>query len=269
MKIHKHFHWAYHRFGWKHPYNLGTGLFIWLFLLLARPFGVYVNDLQHFVALALFLLPVGVSFILISYLTDISFQRLLKIDLSSNLVMDGISWILKLILFVHIVFLMRLIRCDWECFDGLEYLEQWLAFLFMILLTYLPLALYGRSKFFHSLVGKEQIDEGNLILKGEGKEKITVNLDELLLLKADDNYVDVFISTSQFPSKKTIRTTLKAVQNQLAAYPQFQRVHRSFVVNLKYAVKRNLSTLVVSDGEWSMDVPLSPSFKDSVQSLLP
>jgi len=266
--MHKYFHWAYHKFGWKHAYNLGAGLFIWLFLLLARPFGVYVNDLQHFVALALFLLPVGVSFTLISYLTDIGFQRMLKIDLPSNLRMDGISWILKLILFVHIVFLMRLIRCEWECFDVLEYLEQWFAFSLMFLLTYLPLALYGRSKFFHSLVGREQINEGNFTLRGEGKEKIIVNLNELLLLKADDNYVDVFISASESPIKKTMRITLKAVHDQLSSYPQFQRVHRSYVVNLKFTVKRNFSTLEVKDGEWSMDVPLSPSFKDSIQSLL-
>ncbi|MEP5611696.1 MAG: LytTR family DNA-binding domain-containing protein [Cyclobacteriaceae bacterium] len=268
MRIHKYFHWAYHTFGWKHAYNLGTGLFIWLFLLLTRPFGVYVNDLSHFVALALLLLPVGVSFILISYLTDFGFRRLLKVDLSSSPRMDGISWILKLVLFVHVVFLMRLTRCAWECFDGLEYLEQWFAFSFMILLTYLPLALYGRSNFFRSLVGKEQVGQGNLILRGEGKEKIVVNPNDLILLKADDNYVDVFVSNSEAPTKKTIRITLKAVENQLTAHPQFQRVHRSFVVNLKYTAKRNFNTLEVKDGKWSMDVPLSPSFRDSVQSLL-
>ncbi len=268
MKIHTYFHWAYHKFGWKHRYNLGTGLFIWLFLLLTRPFGVYATDLYHFLALAMFLLPVGISFILISYLMDYVFPKWLKIDLTSNPKVDGFSWLLKLILFVHAIYLMRLIRCDWECFELFEYIEQWFAFILMILLTYLPLALYGRSKFFHSLVGTTEDEKGNLLIQGDGKDQLTLNSDELMLVKADDNYVDFYISSPNEPVKKTIRATLTSIVDQLSQHPQFQRVHRSFIVNLRYTEKRNFKTLAVKKGEWSMDIPLSPSFKDAVQSLV-
>ncbi len=268
MKIHTYFHWAYHKFGWKHKYNLGTGLFIWLFLLLTRPFGVYATDLSHFFALAMFLLPVGISFILISYLTDYLFTNWVKIELTSDLKMDGFSWLLKLILFVHVIYLMRLIRCDWECFEMLEYLEQWFAFVLMILLTYIPLALYGRSKYFHLLVGRSEDENGNLSIKGDGKDRLTLNTNELILVKADDNYVDFYISDSDEPIRKTIRATLTSIVDQLSQHPQFQRVHRSFIVNLRYTEKRNFKKLAVKKGEWSMEIPLSPSFKDAVRSLV-
>ncbi len=268
MPIHKYFQWGYHRSGWKHTYNLGTGLFVWLFLLLTRPFGVYATDLNHFFALALFLLPVGISFVLISYLVDYFFKSVVKIDLSSNLRMDGVSWMLKLVLFVNVIYVLRLTRCDWQCFDVLDYLEQWFAFGLMMLLTYIPTSLYGKSQFFRTLVGKNTDEEEGMKLQGEGKEQLTVDLNEIMLFKAEDNYVDLYISASEPLTKKTMRATLTSISNQLAAYPQFQRVHRSFVVNLQYTKKRNFNTLTVENGEWSMDVPLSPSFRNSLRPLL-
>ena len=267
MKIHTYFHWVYHTYGWKHKYNLGTGLFIWLFLLLTRPFGVYATDFNHFLALAMLLLPVGISFIIVSYGIDHLF-KLLKVDLAANPKMDAFSWTFKLILFVHIIYLMRIIRCDWECFETLEYMEQWFASLLMILLTYIPIALFGRSKFFHSLVGQSAGVEGDLKIRGDGKDQLILHMDELMLVKADDNYVDFFILNSDVPIRKTMRATLASVMDQLSKYPQFRRVHRSFVVNLRYTEKRNFKTLSVKNGEWSMDVPLSPSYKDAVQSFV-
>lgn len=242
---------------------------MWLLLLLARPFGVYVNDLNHFFALALFLVPVGVSFILTSYFIDLLFQKLLKIDLSSNPFVDGISWFLKLFFFVHIVYLLRLLRCDWACFEMLEYLEQWFAFALMMLLTYVPFALYGRAKFFHSLAKVDQVGDDELELKGDGKEQLIVNLEALLLLKSDDNYVDLFVAKKEGVTKKSLRVTLTSLSDQLTTYPQFQRVHRSFVVNLKYTQKRSFNGLVVKKGDWSIQVPLSPSYKDAVNSIVP
>ncbi len=267
MKIHTYFHWAYHKFGWNHKYNLGTGLFIWLFLLLTRPFGVYVTDFKHFLALAVLLLPVGVSFVVVSYFTDYLFRKWLSLDLTAKPNIDAWAWIAKLFLFVHVVYVMILIRCNWECFEVIEYVEQWFASALMILMTYIPLALYGRSKFFHSLVGEKGKDE-SLSIHGEGKDRLIVNVDEIILAKADDNYVDFFFLDSEVPSKKTIRSTLTSITDQLSSHPQFQRVHRSFLVNLKFAEKQNSKLLIVKNGNWSMEVPLSPSYKDSIQELV-
>ncbi|MEQ8425475.1 MAG: hypothetical protein RIA63_12245, partial [Cyclobacteriaceae bacterium] len=76
LNNHFYFYWLYNRENYRHLYNVGSGVFIWLFLLFTLPFGVYDNNLGGPVNLAIFLLPFGVLWTIICYTVDLISSRL-------------------------------------------------------------------------------------------------------------------------------------------------------------------------------------------------
>jgi len=237
-------------------FNLVTGVFIWLFLLLTRPFGLYVIDFYHFLGLAGLLIPVSLSFIIISYTIDFLMQRWCHVKINENFRKDQMSWIIKWMLFAHVIYLMRLVRCDWECFDWWDYLEQWFACLIMILFTYIPFMMYGRAKYTESSI------KSKFRIRGEGKESILLNLNEIAYIKADDNYVDIYLlnGTNEL-YHQTIRSSLTAIEQKFKEFPSLKRVHRSYLINVKLIVGKKVSSVKLQSGEWQQDIPVSAKYK--------
>jgi hypothetical protein len=73
----------------------------------------------------------------------------------------------------------------------------------------------------------------NVVITSEtGKEKIEINLNDLLFIKAIDNYVEIYLTDKN--NKKTIvlRSTLKRIEEALNTYPVVFRCHRSYLINI-------------------------------------
>lgn len=64
---------------------------------------------------------------------------------------------------------------------------------------------------------------------------LQIAAEALVLLKADDNYVEVHYFTGKCLQKTLLRNSLKNIEQQLAGFPQFFRCHRSYIVNLDQA----------------------------------
>lgn len=58
--------------------------------------------------------------------------------------------------------------------------------------------------------------------------------DALLLVRAADNYVEVFFVENDQLRKVVLRSSLKAVESALATHPQFMRCHKGHIVNLQH-----------------------------------
>jgi two-component system LytT family response regulator len=75
-----------------------------------------------------------------------------------------------------------------------------------------------------------------------------IHVDRIISLEADDNYTHVFLKDKK---KVTASRTLKEVEEQLRDFPNFVRVHHSFMVNMnevtKY-IRGEGGYLVLSDG---------------------
>lgn len=71
-----------------------------------------------------------------------------------------------------------------------------------------------------------------VLVSDTGKERLSLQPDQLLYVESVGNYVDVHWLNVNQPQKTTLRSTLKDVTEALGAYPQFFRCHRAFVVNL-------------------------------------
>ena len=65
-----------------------------------------------------------------------------------------------------------------------------------------------------------------------GKERLSLQPDQLLFVESVGNYVEVHWLNSTHTQKTVLRSTLKDVADKLSRYPQFFRCHRAFLVNL-------------------------------------
>ena len=74
----------------------------------------------------------------------------------------------------------------------------------------------------------------SIVLTSEnGKERLSLQPDQLLYVESVGNYVDVHWLNADQLQKTVLRNTLKDVADALATYPQFFRCHRAFLVNLQ------------------------------------
>ena len=74
---------------------------------------------------------------------------------------------------------------------------------------------------------------GAITLRGTlAGEQLQLAPEALLALVAADNYVEVHHLRQGAPARTLLRQSLAALEAQLAPWPQFMRVHRSYVANL-------------------------------------
>lgn len=86
---------------------------------------------------------------------------------------------------------------------------------------------------------KNDLDD-SIFIKSNGKiEKI--KLTDILFIKAEENYSSVFTSNHKFLTL----SNLKAMEENLAKYPQFLRVHKSYIVCLSKVDKVAFDTLEI------------------------
>lgn len=110
-----------------------------------------------------------------------------------------------------------------------------------------------------------------IALEGEnGKTELQLRPEELLFLKSDGNYVEVFfLDDSGFTQKKLLRNRLKALHKQLPA-DRFFQCHKSYVVNLRQILNvegnaRNLELLLQHS---DTPIPVSRSKSMELQALI-
>jgi len=80
--------------------------------------------------------------------------------------------------------------------------------------------------------------ETDIILFG----KFSVRVMDIMLIKSDENYIFIYCLAGDNTIKKNcLRYRISYAEKQLSAYPQFIRVHRSFVVNMMFVDRDKLT----------------------------
>lgn len=110
---------------------------------------------------------------------------------------------------------------------------------------------------------KEQViktgDPCILIRDEHDKPVLTLHPGKLLLMKAEDNYVQVFYISGNTISKELIRTSLKKLESYLSPN-SFVRAHRSYLVNISKVVlfkKNTKGHYLELEGLSDISVPVS------------
>jgi len=88
---------------------------------------------------------------------------------------------------------------------------------------------------------------------------IKIDFDEINYIKADGNYIKIFTTDSHFMIRGTLKDTLGVLPSK-----QFFRVHRSYVINLKYITAIHPAVLLIGENE----IPIQKDLRDELLSLL-
>ena len=103
-----------------------------------------------------------------------------------------------------------------------------------------------------------------------GKVMLTLKTEDLVYLKAEDNYIQVAYVHNNLIRKKLIRNSLKSAENELQS-KEFLRIHRSYLINLRNIdnVKRDRSRLQVQMTHVPDELfPVSSSYQDTLESAI-
>ncbi len=117
---------------------------------------------------------------------------------------------------------------------------------------------------------KPQAAEYLSIEDENGKVILSLQLKNILLLKAEDNYVDVHYLLGGQVKKELIRTSLKRIESRSSA-SSLIRVHRSYIINLENASssrKTSKGYLVEFDLLPDAAIPVSASYQNQFELLL-
>ncbi len=131
--------------------------------------------------------------------------------------------------------------------------------------TILPIVLIGRFAF--GKYREKKIEDSKIEITGEGTyEGLRLELKELIAIKADDNYVEVFFEQGGNLKKQLIRNRLSKVSDDL---PELLKTHRSYLVN-----PIHFRQWVTQNGKLSMrvsheiEIPVSRTFATSVKEAI-
>lgn len=79
--------------------------------------------------------------------------------------------------------------------------------------------------------------QSQINLEGTSRESLSLpSADDILYVESDANYVNVYYLAGDALQRKTLRATLKSVEEQLRDCPSMLRCHRAFIVNMNRVV---------------------------------
>jgi DNA-binding LytR/AlgR family response regulator len=89
------------------------------------------------------------------------------------------------------------------------------------------------------LVNQQQLNEKEATINDliefrteNNNEIVRITADNILLIKSAENYIELFWHEKGDLKKHMIRATLKSVEEQLSVYKNFERCHRTSIVNV-------------------------------------
>ena len=130
--------------------------------------------------------------------------------------------------------------------------------------VFVPLMLYLRQKFGERIV---PLPKNTFLLTGENKKEILrLEKDELLFIKAVENYVEIcFVDKNKKVISKTFRQTLSKVYEQA---PFLEKCHRSYLVNTSTIgeIIGNSQSAKITFMVGEKEIPLSKSYYKSIKN---
>lgn len=109
------------------------------------------------------------------------------------------------------------------------------------------------------------------VFTSENKSEILqLTIDELILIKSADNYVEILYKDQDKIQQKLIRNTLKNIENQLKKHSSFIRCHRAYIINKKFVqdFKRGYTGYHLKLAEYNEEIPVSRQYLISVREAI-
>lgn len=122
------------------------------------------------------------------------------------------------------------------------------------LMVAIELALFNSTK-----EAESTIDSFELIVK-EGRAIVRLNANDIKWMETEGNYTTINLVDAK---RRVVRIPISELQQQLSAQ-QFVRIHKSYLVNIKYVTEVRANSIFIQDQE----LPIGRAFQSSVSLLL-
>ena len=93
-----------------------------------------------------------------------------------------------------------------------------------------------------------------LIIK-DGFEEIILSLDDLLFIKSDRNYIDIYTSSKKISLRESLEKFYEKLDKK-----QFLRIHRSILINRDKISKKTASSVFINN----VELPISRKYKSNL-----
>ncbi|WP_203295705.1 LytTR family DNA-binding domain-containing protein [Luteirhabdus pelagi] len=210
-----------------HHLLLALGLAIWVFLFLffTEPLDVgELSDAEKFTYLPLYALAEGILYCLLIPVQKYVFNKgNTQWTVGNELFVYGIFAFISFI-GTRMIYLYIVVPYEPNPYS----ISTFLRHIFLpALVTVLPIVVFGRWAL--GKYASKKAEATKVEIRGEGNyESLKLFWDDLICVKADDNYVEVAFLNKKDVSKQLIRTKLSAVEK---AIPDLLRTHRSYLIN--------------------------------------
>lgn len=106
-----------------------------------------------------------------------------------------------------------------------------------------------------------------IILPNGLKETLELEPNQLMVAESDGNYVKIACYQEGKLLQRSLRLTLKQVEDAFSAYPFIQKCHRAFVVNLHFVekVKGNSQGYRLMLKGWDEEIPVARSYNKEIR----
>ncbi len=256
-------------------YIISIFVFFSLFMLFFQPFGVTNYDPQFSFNVDFFVIIMVFSLVLLVVLVANEFilRPVIFKEITENNILIWILW--TYLLLGTTTFLHYNYNGEWHDFIWSSYFEFIVDIGAVISFPIIGFIFYLRHEFlkhdFRKLKLTQPISETGKMVSlwsDSPKEVFSVQFDDLLYLKSDNNYVSVFYTVNQSVKEQLIRTSLKQLEKELDN-PLLIRCHRSYIINLSKVVscKNDGHALLLFLTDLESPLRVSRSYKDTVLSI--
>jgi DNA-binding LytR/AlgR family response regulator len=237
------------RYSLKMSSGLAIGIF--LFILFFQPFGLSSPDLESYILTiagfsGITLIMTSLVLILLPFLFRGWFREELW-DLKREILLLALVWILNSVAFCF--YLAYVGKIELSMFLAFKAVVISLVFSVVIWLNSelqrrrnLLLELSNRNKILETQVLEKDMDAPVELVSENRSDKMLLDKESILLLRSAENYVEiVYRGVDQSVQKKLLRSTMKAIEDQLKTFSVFVRCHRTCIINTAHVISMQRS----------------------------
>ncbi len=202
------------------------------FIILFNPFDI--AEYAHLFKIKMILILQGLVFSFSIIFMDLVMPIIIPYIFKKWNVWKALLWYSLIIIFSS--FINFLYKSYWNDFYDFK-LDEFFNVLYSTSVIGIPIALVflGVYRFFNKGQIPKLIDNNDSLIKMENDQDFKIDLNSILYISSNDNYVNIHYLKNGAKQKAIFRTTLKSIEKQIV-YPfsPILRCHRQFLINKEH-----------------------------------
>lgn len=258
--------------------SLAIMLIIFIFLFLFRPFNININELRYNYNLTCIIygFVAGLSFFVTLLTINICFHTTFCNEDNWTIAKELFVLILLLYVIGNSNFLIRsIINTNPYNFKLTYYFEEQLH---TYLVGIIPIGIFTTVNYHYlNISNKNNASKSDNLIKTNNListphpssivtitsqsiyESITIDINSIIYIRSDGNYINIHLFENGSTNKKQIRNTLKNIERQLSVHSNIVKTHRSHLVNTIHikSIKGNAQGYAISLKNCDYIIPVS------------